>query len=210
MQAYFLPTVLTVAIASSAVAEIVPKHPDVLHQYADLIIVGTIRDLRVETEPKERGSDETGDSDWAIYLTMDVDRVEKGEFDQASIKARCFRKKLRRSASGSMDASGHRPIPEIGSKVRAYLDGPPSAWEVVLPNGIASLDPNSKLTDAEQVQQLRAFGFTYFLPIELWWPVVILVLTSFISFIAGVLFWKYWSRKRGVSHDGRIGTSQAT
>ena len=60
--------------------------------------------------------------------------------------------------------SEHHPIPELGTQVRAYLQGTHGSWKVVLPNGFVILDPNLS-SDALEVSQLYS-GFTYALPIE--------------------------------------------
>lgn len=151
-------------------------------QESDLIVVGTIQQIRIESEPSriERAS---GNYDWGIYLTLAVEKVEKGTFVDSQIEFRCFRIKSRRSHMEFLTPSGHRPIPGTGERVRAYLNGDTSRWFAALPNGItapdanddASVWPSGTLTDADEVGELRSPSYTYFLALELWGLICVIV-----------------------------------
>jgi hypothetical protein len=70
--------------------------------------------------------------------------------------------------------SGHHPIPDTGTRVRAYLKKDDGSWNVVLPNGLTPVDgtlqTDGALQDAAQVAQLRnrARAYTLLLPLEIW------------------------------------------
>jgi hypothetical protein len=103
-------------------------------QESDLIVVGTIRQIRIESEP----SYGLGNYDWGIYVTLAVENVEKGELTDTEIEFRCYRRKQRRT--NPPESSGHRPIPGTGTTIRAYLNGGEPTWFAALPNGITASD----------------------------------------------------------------------
>jgi len=149
-------------------ADVPPKSFAQLNE-AETIIVGTVQKIRIEPERSlvERGF---GNYDWAIYVQISIEAIEKGNLDASEIEIRCFRVKSRRSATESLSVTGHRPIPQVGTKVRVYLDGA----EPVLPNGItlttaiddASVGFDHGAVEAVEVSKLKSRAFTYFLPIE--------------------------------------------
>ena len=181
---------------SSACAEKAPLTVDNLQSQADVVVVATIEHIRVESEPS-RFERAFGNSDWGIYLTLKLETVEKGNVSDEQLEARCFRIRSRRSLREYLTPSGHHPIPGTGTRVRAYLENGKSAWNVVLPNGITSVDdvsgwPGGNLLDATEITQLRSRSFTYFLPIELW----ILVIFVGIPILLGVTLLVRWFSSR--------------
>ena len=174
MKPSFLASFTFAAVACLAVHAKAAKKPLALNelQKSDLIVVGTIRQIRIESEP----SYGLGNYDWGIYVTLAVEKVEKGELTDTEIEFRCFRIKQRRSLSGYIAPSGHRPIPGTGTTIRAYLKGGKPTWFAALPNGITASDANDdasvrfdpRLTDAAEIGGLRSRRYTYFLPLELW------------------------------------------
>ncbi len=165
------------SLNSTANAEKAPLSAEALQSEAQAIVVVTVEKIRIESEPStfERG---LGNSDWGIYLTLHVETVEKGDVQGESLEVRCFRTKSRRSMQEYLTPSGHHPIPEIGTRVRAYLKRRASSWDVVLPNGIAAHgdgQPSSVvLPDAKQVSKLQSLAYTYILPLEGWLLVVLI------------------------------------
>jgi hypothetical protein len=191
---------LILAIASNlpAFADKAPLSISELQNEADAIVVATIERIRIESEPSriERGF---GNSDWGIYLTLNVMKVEKGNVSDKSMEARCFRIKSRRSTIERMTPSGHHPIPGVGTRVLAYLAQENGSWNVVLPNGITSVENVSefrdqRFRDATEVQRLRSRAFTYLLPMEIWICVGIL-------FVIGLLWWQQRNRKNFAIED---------
>ena len=180
----FLPAILLLAaacIALEAKAEVAPQTLDGLQQ-SDLIVVGTIKEIRVQTERSqiERGF---GNDDWGIYITLDIENVEKGHLKDSEIEFRCFRIKSRRSATEYLTPSGHRPIPGTGTSVRVYLNGEKPNWVAALPNGITAPNANDDesvwsgggLTDATEIRELQSPLYTFVLPLEAWAILVFLV-----------------------------------
>lgn len=102
--------------ADALTAAVPPRDIDQLRQ-AELIVVGVIDKVVVEPERSrvERGF---GNYDWGIYLTVGVERVEKGELSQPEIEVRCFRVKSRRSAIDFYRSRGMIPfqvlVPKYG------------------------------------------------------------------------------------------------
>ncbi|MFM8932989.1 MAG: hypothetical protein ACKOS8_14070 [Gemmataceae bacterium] len=163
----FLAVCLVWIAVPSVRADLAPASPEELRQRATLIVEGVIEGLRIGREPSEFEPG-IGNSDWGIDLTLRVDRVLKGQAPAGPLVARCFRVRQRRSLGESLTPSGHHPIPGVGARVTAHLNGEDDAWRVVLPNGIRVLDgPDS---DAPEIQGLRSGGYTWLLPVE-WWAV---------------------------------------
>ena len=134
-----------------------------LTKAAKVVVVGKIKDIRVETE-SSYFEKKDGNTDWGIYLTIEVEKVEKGDFSGKKLLARCFRIKARNTQFEYLTPGGHRPIPEAGTRVRIYLEKQVASghWEVVLPNGITSVDstnpkelPIDRLVDASKVSKLK-------------------------------------------------------
>ena len=111
---------LSLIRVDAVTAAVSPRDIDQLRQ-ADLIVVGVIDSVVVEPERSrvERGF---GNYDWGIYLTLSVETVEKGDFSEPEIEARCFRVESRRSANEYLSVNGHDPIPGAGTKARIYLN----------------------------------------------------------------------------------------
>ena len=154
--------------APSAVAERAPLSQAELVEHAHLVVVGKIVDLGIKTERShiERGF---GNYDWAIDVTIEIDEIDRGRFeDSNTIVARCFRIKSRKTSTEYLTPSGNHPIPDVGTAVRAYLYMSDGLWRVIFPNGFQPLSNDAKLTDAPAVSQLSGGGYTFLLPIELW------------------------------------------
>lgn len=162
---------------SVATAEKAPLSDDALRTEAQAIVVGTVESIRIEAEEATLGRG-LGNSDWGIYLTLQVESVEKGKVDRGTLEARCFRIKSRRSIQEYLAPSGHHPIPEVGTRVRACLTKRAGSWDVVLPNGIAAEgnadSARDVLADAQEVAQLRSLAYTYILPLEGWLLVLLI------------------------------------
>jgi hypothetical protein len=96
-----------------------PSSPKELLAESDVIVVAEVTEIDIQ---KERARIETGfgNYDWAIYLTLRVQEVEKGTATEAykDIVVRCFLIKTRKSAVEYFTRGGHYPIPEIGQTVR--------------------------------------------------------------------------------------------
>lgn len=151
-----------------------PKSLEKLRQ-ADLIIVGTIQNVIVESE-RSRIEQGFGNYDWGIYLTLAVEKIERGDYSSPEIECRCFRIKSRRSAAEYLSSAGHDPIPGPGAEVRVYLNRNGTHWNVLNPNGITAPDananeevwPDGTLSEAPEVAGLSGLMYTYLLPLELW------------------------------------------
>ena len=174
----------------SAWAAVAPKSLEKLRQ-ADLIVVGTIQTLNVESE-RSRIEQGFGNYDWGIYLTLTVEKVEKGDYSKPEIECRCFRIKSRRSATEYLSNAGHDPIPGPGTKVKVYLNSDGTDWTVLTPNGITPPDaitdqevwPDGILAEAPEVAGLSGLMYTYLLPLEFWGLLLFIVL----PLTLGVLF----------------------
>ena len=199
---FLLPlSIFAAALVNSiAFAEKAPLSVDQLTSHADAIVVATIEGIRIESEPSrvERGF---GNSDWGIDLTLAVENVEKGEISDQTIVARCFRIRSRRSFMEYLTPSGHHPIPETRTLVRAYLEKEGNTWSVVLPNGITSASdvdddwPVGNFEDATEVRQLRSLAYTFLLPLEIW----MLLIAVGIPILLGSTLVVRWIRSRRVS-----------
>jgi hypothetical protein len=181
---------------SFALAAIAPLSVDKLQAQADAIVVATISQIEIEPEPS-RFEPGFGNSDWAIYLTLSVDAVEKGNVTAEKLVARGFRVRFRRSLVEYFTPSGHHSIPGTGTRVRADLTMEDGRWNIVLPNGLKSApegngQTDGALQDAAQVAQLENQGraFTFLLPLEVW----ILMMVAVIPFL--VVIRKSKARKR--------------
>ena len=160
---------------ATAMADKAPLSAKGLRNEADLVIVATIEKIRIETEASQ--FEGAGNWDWAIYLELKVTSVEKGDFEGDSLEAKCFRIKSRRSAYEYLTPTGHYPIPETGTRVKAFLARAGNSWDVILPNGLAPIsadgnESSERLPEAEQVHQLRSLTYTYLLSIEGWLLVI--------------------------------------
>ena len=156
---------------ATAMADKAPLSAEGLRNEADLVVVATIEKIRIETEASQ--FEGAGNWDWGIYLTFRVESIEKGDFEGDSLEAKCFRIKSRRSAYEYLTPTGHYPIPETGTRVKAFLERAGSSWDVILPNGLAPIsadgnESSKRLPEAKQVHQLRSLTYTYLLPIEGW------------------------------------------
>ena len=158
-------------VNATAMADKAPLSAKGLRNEADLVIVATIEKIRIETEASQ--FEGAGNWDWGIYLTFRVESIEKGSFEGETLEARCFRIKSRRSAYEYLTPTGHYPIPETVTRVRAFLEGGEEAWRVILPNGLLPISPDGRelseaVPEARQVDALRSHMYTYLLPLEGW------------------------------------------
>ncbi|MGY8749144.1 MAG: hypothetical protein ACKVHR_13950 [Pirellulales bacterium] len=173
---------------ASLQADIPPQSLEQLNA-AEIIVVGTIKRIRIETE---RSSIETafGNYDWGIYLTLSIIRVEKGELKGPEVVLRCFRTKSRRSVVEGISIRGHDPIPGVGTKVRVYLNKESKKWTPVIPNGFTAptADDDSSVgfdhgfLEAAELVELRAPVFTFIIPIELWGMLLVTAPIAFLVF----------------------------
>lgn len=185
-------------LATHAKAEKAPLSLSEL-QKSDLIVVGTINRIRIESGPS-RFERAPGNYDWHIYVTLAVENVEKGKLADNEIEFRCFRIKYRRSLMEYLTPSGHRPIPGTGTRIRAYLNGGNPNWLAALPNGITASDANEytsfwasrDLPDAPEIAELRSRRFTYFLPLESRGSVFVVVILTILL----VVFTRWFIRQR--------------
>lgn len=156
------------AFAALLHAERAPLPPARLVEESDLVLRGQILSLNIGTERSHVESG-FGNYDWAIDLTLRIQSVEKGGFDESdTIVVRCFRIKTRKSVTATISVSGNHPIPEVGAEVRAHLYRQGDLWRVVFPNGLAPLQGHTPLADATEIRALNPFAYTYWLPIEGW------------------------------------------
>jgi hypothetical protein len=159
---------LVCAPAGTLYAERSALKPDRLAQESDLILVGKIRALEVGIERSHVESG-FGNYDWAIDLTLKIQTIEKGQYDQSDeIVVRCFRIKSRRSQWEYFTPSGNHPIPDVGAEVRAHLYRQGGLWRVVFPNGLEPVSTQVLLADAAAIPRPTRMAFTYLLPLEVW------------------------------------------
>ena len=146
-----------------ASAEKFPLSEQKLQQEAELIVVGTIQQIRI-AQVAARFDAKPGNTDWGIRVTLALDGVEKGRYLAPSIEARCFRIHTRRHRAEMIAPSGHRPIPIKGTRVRAYLKRHQGVWWALLPNGLAPLD--SDAIEAPEVTALPKLVLPVGLPLN--------------------------------------------
>lgn len=144
-----------------------PWSPEKLLAESDIVVVAEVTEIEIQKERSriERGF---GNYDWAIYLTLRVQEVEKGSrvTTHEDVVVRCFLIKTRKSSIEYLTRGGHDPIPEIGQTVRAYVQRDGDDYVVIDPNGFTSID-GTQLVQAADVKELRRGGFTYFLPLDI-------------------------------------------
>jgi hypothetical protein len=183
------------SLAATLHAERAPLTPAQLVQESDLVVVGQIVALRVGTERSHVESG-FGNYDWAIDLTLKIQRIEKGQLDRAdTILVRCYRIKSRKSAWEFVSVSGNHPIPDVRAQVRAHLYRQGESWRVVFPNGLGPVSEQVALADAAAIRALSNRAFTYWLPAELWICIVV-----FAMFLLPILTFIRRSRR---PHPGR-------
>jgi hypothetical protein len=176
MRNLLLSVSLCLLTAPAARGDKAPLSREELEQEANLIVVGRVDHLSIETVPA-RFEPGHGNTDRVIDLRIRIEVVEKGTWTSDHIQVRSFRAKSRAGLRSAMSPSGHRPIPDYGTQVRAYLCKTAEGWEALLPNGFSSPDAGAKLLDSQQF----AFSdnkYTYLLPIEVWLLVVIVALAA--------------------------------
>jgi hypothetical protein len=160
-----------------------------LHDRADVIVVATIKHIRVKSEPS-RFEPSPENSDWGIYLTLRLETIKMGGVSGDQLEARCFRIRHRKRFTESLTPSGHHPIPATGTRVRVYLEQIGPLWLVVLPNGIVCIDGNAQ--EAREVAQLRNRANTDILSLETW----VLLISIGISVLMCLALIVRWYRRR--------------
>jgi len=178
-----------------------PRSLEQLRQ-SDLIVVGTIKELRIETERSQLNPG-FGNYDWAIYVTLAVEQVVKGRLDDDAIEFKCFRVKYRRSLTEYFGPGGHRWIPGTGTRICAYLNMRESGWMAALPNGLTEPEsveytnmdfrPGTKLSTTAQITGRHSRRYTFFLSLESW---LIVCLVSALLKIMSILFTRMFARRR--------------
>ena len=81
---------------------------------------------------------------------------------------RTFRIKSRKSICEFITPTGNHAIPDVGTRVRTYLAAHDASWQVIYPNGFQPVLGDDELNDADSVARLKAEGFTFLLPLEVW------------------------------------------
>jgi hypothetical protein len=166
MRTFLLSVTLCLLVTPMARGDKAPLSRQELEQAADLIVVGRVDHLSINTVPA-RFEPGHGNTDRVIDLRIRIEVVEKGTWTSDHIQVRSFRAKSRVGLRSAMSPSGHWPIPDYGTQVRAYVCKSAEGWEAVLPNGFSSPDAGVKLLNSQQF----AFSdnkYAYFLPIEAW------------------------------------------
>jgi len=137
---WLLPVSACLVGASILPAAVTPKGPEELAASATDVVVGKVTGLEIKEEPGQSGY-----VDLALYYTLAVARVEKGEGIKPGdrVVVRAWKWKERKRPFVGDD--GHRPLPAVGQEVRAYLRG----RSVEHPNGFAPPGPVGGLTRAE-------------------------------------------------------------
>lgn len=159
---------LVTVLAPSLHAERRPRTPEELVSMAEVIVVGRITDLKF-TMARSETVDYIGNYDLLVDVTLDPSRIEKGEFPQGvPVVARGFRSQSRLSLTGRIGLGGHRPIPPVGTEVRAHLVEARGGWSILYPNGLVAVDSGVRLDDAPEITAQRRRPFTLWLPIEHW------------------------------------------
>ncbi len=69
---------------SAAFADKAPLSAEALQTEARAVVVATIEKIRIESE-KSIYEPGLGNTDWGIYLTLDIESVEKGDVFSVSI-----------------------------------------------------------------------------------------------------------------------------
>ncbi|MEE2643168.1 MAG: hypothetical protein VX768_21245 [Planctomycetota bacterium] len=192
-------------LVNHARADIAPRSLSELRE-SEVIVVGTIKQSRIETEGSQFDHG-FGNHDWAIYVTLAIEHVEKGLVKEPVVEFRCFRIKSRRSHLETQTPGGHWPIPGTGTRVRVYLDRRESNWSVALPNGITAPDANDdqsvwrndSIGDAAEIAELGGLRYTYLLPLEIW-GVILMVLLP-VTLLATVVTCRLRRHKTGVSES---------
>ena len=195
-----VPCLVAALMAAAGRADVAPASDEELERRATLVVEGSIGGLRIGLESSEFEPG-AGNSDWGIYLTLGVEKVVRGITPDGPLEVRCFRVRQRRTLVECLTPSGHHPVPPVGTRVRAYLNGEPGAWRVVLPNGILALD--GSLGDAPEVLALTQGGFTLGLPLEAWAAVLVAGLAGW----AGVALVR--RRRRKSAEGGDVGSRLA-
>ena len=131
---------LAIAGATGAFAAIPNRTPEQLQQDADVIVVGTVQEIRAQRTTDELWHDQTGT---VLFL---IEKVEKGDKVQLGDQMKIgFWTKRWVGPPGQVPphGNGHRlPKSDPKAKVRVFVqrkeDG---SYEAILPNGFAELSP---------------------------------------------------------------------
>ncbi len=125
------------ALTSLVFADTPDKSPKTLSELATTIVIGRIIDLEIEEESGQHGF-----TDLALYYTIEVSSVEKGQIQSGDrIVVRAWKwKERKRPYVGN---NGHSPLPAVGETVRVFLRGK----NVEHPNGFAPAVPLDTVSD---------------------------------------------------------------
>jgi hypothetical protein len=155
-----------------------PKSPERLREAASHVVTGEVTRIEIRSRYSEI---EEGGFDYAIWCTIAVAAVEKGEGVKPGdpLVAHCFRPRTRLAIGQFASLQGQSPIPAPGQQVRAYLVKGRGNYSVVHPNGFTATN-SSQLVEADEVTQLGQWSgmFTLLLPLELWVLIALLVVPA--------------------------------
>jgi hypothetical protein len=123
---------------TTAFAGKVPLRPDELLAQSQLIVVG-----QVESHRDEERSHDNGSKSRAVFLTVRVESVEKGNElvkpDDRIVAGLWV--VVKEPRQGVLWDSGHWGIPGDGGRAKFFLDSRSGeAWNVIYPNGFERLD----------------------------------------------------------------------
>jgi hypothetical protein len=167
---------LLVACPGHLLAAEAPKAPEQLLKAASHVVTGKVIGIEVRSRYSEI---EEGGFDYAIWCTIAVDAVEKGEGVKPGdqLVAHCFRPKTRLAVGQLASLQGHSPIPALGQEIRVYLVKGGRTYHVIHPNGFSPTN-SGRLVEADEVIQLGRWSpvFTLLLPLELWVLIALIVL----------------------------------
>jgi hypothetical protein len=179
-----------------------PRTSAQLRSEADLVVVAEV--VKIEIQP-ERSRVETGfgNYDWGVYHGLRVREVEKGDAAEPGeeIIARTFVVQSRKSQMEYFSLQSHNPIPETGQIVRAYLRKTDDTYAVLHPNGYES-PSRTPLVQSAAVKRLRTGGYTYLLPLELWFVIALYVSVATIVACVIINVRRYLARRRAASEAG--------
>ena len=154
-----------------------PKTAEQLRESASHVVTGKVTRTEIRSEYSKY---EEGGFDYAVWCTVAVEAVEKGEGVKPGdrLVVHCFRPKARLAVVQFFSLQGHSPIPAPGQQVRAHLQRG-RGYILVHPNGFTAVQ-SGQLVEADEVTHLGRWSplFTLLLPLELWSLVGVLVLPT--------------------------------
>ncbi len=192
MKRVALSALCLIGTCLAANATDLPEPPEILEERATDVVLGQITDVEVREEPAA----ESGYTDLACYYTLEVATVESGDAihpgDVVVVRAYEFKE------IGGRMCAGHRPLPAVGARVRAYLNG----RRVVFPNGFMPPLSQEETPQEEVIEAMSALHQPGFLeglrvnvesdkklvPDTAWFPLAILGLIAFIAVAGGAAY----------------------